>query len=277
MRPTLVAIAFAFALIPIHVRAECHERPIFSPPHGTPLPPYPTILVTLPTPTYHELRVETPHSTTTVGSGKDFETVRIELYAALGTAQLAVSGLPRRVFFGRYELGVAAPNFVEVTGVTRGSMHTIDFTLRGNAIGLELVFEDANTTIVATQQIDAETQLAQLGKLPCFGWNIEERRLAQDRAFTLFAMFADGSKQRIGVSRMQLDVETPEIRMPTDLVGVERGRPTQLVTQLAPATIAAPVTIVHESPWWTMLVGVLGGVAVLIGAWLARYTRAAAP
>jgi hypothetical protein len=274
MRSTLVAITFALALLPLQAHADCRERPIFSPPHGTPLPPYPTILVTLPAPTYRELRVQTPHSTTKVGSSKDFETLRVDLYAARGIAEIAVSGLPRRVFFNRYELGVAMPNFVEVSGVTRGSEDTIDFTLRGNAIGLRFAFDDAHTTIVATQQIDLETQLAQIGRVPCFGWNVEQDRLAGGRAFTLFAMFSDGSEQRVGVSRMQLDVDTPALEMPTDLVGIERGRPTQLVTQLASSSLAPPARIIEQTPSWPIaLVGALGAIVILVGVGHLRRRR----
>ena len=265
---TLVAITFAVGLAS-HAHAECHDPPVIAPPHGARLPPYPTVLVTMPTPRYHELDIRTPHSTTSVGSGRDFETVRVDLYAARGDVQLSVHGAPRRTHFSRYQIGAAEPNVVAVTSVTRGGEHVIDFMLRGNAIGLRFAFDDGHTTIVAIDK-----GLARLGLVPCFGWNIDAKRLATDRGFALSALFPDGSEQRIGTSRLQLDADTPAMQMPTDLVGISRGEPTEVINRTESASMA-PV-VVHP-PWSMALVGALGGITVAVGASLLRRRRAHEP
>ena len=254
-------------LAPRSAAAECTEPPVFSPPKGTHVPAHPTFLVTLPTPELHDLDVRSAHARRVLASGADFALVRVDSYATTGKLDVMVSR-PRRIHFSDYELGDSDPNVVEIIGVTRSDEQTVEITATGNPIGFRFAWDDGRSTVIATAE-QGHHLVARLGKVPCFGWNLDAELLAQDRAFALFALFADGSEQRLGVSRLQLAEDV--VQMPTDLVGAQLGRVPRAAPP-PPIVRTEHTTIIQRAPWpgWS---GALGGFAVILGAAFLRRRR----
>lgn len=269
MRLSRIALTtFAFLVAPAIAAAEdCIDKPLFSPPRGTSVPPYPTIFVTMPRPRLTEFHTEHPHRTTTVESSEYFTMVRVDLAVAGGKPTMAVSGDTRRIYFSEYEIGEAAPSFVEITGVLRSDDHTVEITGTGNPIALRFAWDDGRETLVPTQQ-HRDVFVAQLGNVPCIGWNISQERLAELHSFALYAVYVDGSQERIGVAKLQ--IADSDLVMPTNLV--HEATPRAAAPQVALPPPPIPTTIIQRAPWpgWS---GALGGFAVVLGAGFLRRRR----
>jgi len=258
---------------------------------GGAVPPRPTIYAFVPLRRAGESRITVEGaeaSIESVATSPAFEVVRVRVSAHQPGASFTVrwrgagdseagSGPHARYWVG---FAPPPPNRARVVGVTRHVDHwmcsfadTIQLELEGSAIAYRLDWRDGQTTILpADDRVLWESAgerpepgrpaIAELGHLDCLGHSVEPEALERPRGFELYALFADGSEERIGSAAAQLGDQG--VRLPVELVGQDR----------AEGPYGPPATrIVMERPppWWNAAPGALGGAVVLLaGALLGR-------
>jgi hypothetical protein len=181
-------------------------------------------------------------------------------------------------------------NRAHVTGVTHISdewtcSHTdvIELALESNAVAYQLQWDDSTTTVVPPSadlmwggRSGAEKPMlqtvAQLGHLNCMGNNIDPDLFDKPRSFELYALFADGSTHRLGAATAQLGEHG--VRLPIELVGA--ASQSEAGTRIVPAPSALDFPV--KAPWWWSLVlGAVGGLTVLVLGAIAERKKSHVP
>jgi len=210
--------------------ADCTE-PVFSPPHGTHLPPRPTIFVTLPSP---YMDVAPRELTKWIADAGDMRVARLDVRAERGEFVASVPAETRKVGAGYLIDHDVDSNTAEITSVARADGRALDITLRGSAIALRFLWDDGTVTIIPVHD-----SVVRVGETKCFGFNVPWEALATYRGFSVFAIFSDGSELRLGFAHLQIG---DLVHIPSSLVGARVGS-----GRAPPIVVQGPERVVERS------------------------------
>jgi hypothetical protein len=231
--------------------------------------------------------------------------------ANLGRSRTSANnGHSGRRFF--YKVGAAPPpNRTRVVGVTRNTFRwmcssedVIRLKFESTAIAYRVAWADDSTTILPGDVgalwnpyrdygSPSRVTATELGSINCLRDSVAPEALARQRAFELYALYADGSEVRIGSSIAQLGKDG--VRLPMELLsnGGKGGADepiapqrvisaddvwsavmdggTERATRAGEPPAGAPAARPHLV--WSAAAGALGGAAALLGAALLRRRR----
>ncbi|MDB4954675.1 MAG: hypothetical protein JWO36_2244 [Myxococcales bacterium] len=258
---------------------ECIDQESqISPPSGSVVSPYPTLYFFVPTKDDERVRTAAhddhghpleAHDEVVVKSRQGFSVHKIVVAAATGTIVLRWSQWSSWLE-ARYTIGTS-PKHARVIGVRDdsgswacGQVKKLELELDSSAIAYRLEWSDGATTVLpardAYRYVDpaAPATILEIGRLPCERTNEDLSKL---RTMTLFALYSDGSQERLGAAAAQLG--DGGVRLPVELV-----QPTEPVNPVTPVRHDSlceepPPTIQYLSPWWLIPTGGVGSLVTL--------------
>lgn len=276
-RKVAVVVAFAAALVVVTPRiaeaCQCYDAsPEVVPGPDSIVPPNPTLFVFV-TRRYSQAGHDggyingAPSITRMVARSPAFDVWRHDVMQRSGSFTLRLNDENYE-----YKIGPTPPNRARVVGVEQnGSLSepvgcgrhvAIDLETTGTAIAYRFAWEDGSSTIVRAYRSEyTTTAAAALGLLGCDDGVWNDTGLDRLRSFVLYALFADGSEQKLGASMARLGPSGS--RVPLELIGARIEPP-------APAK-PPPSTVVEAASWWKQTLGAGAGAlgGILLGGALA--------